>query len=105
MIEPAEANKSLLRQTARHRIGSAPIVARDADCKPCTVRYDEVNAMLLNEFLKEHRKGEPQDRKNWELEATVTQLRAALKAQAAQIRKVGDQLGAQASAPRVVAND
>ena len=33
------------------------LVARDAEGKPFTVRYDEVNAMLLNEFLKEHRKG------------------------------------------------
>src|SRR5439155_971733 len=34
------------------------LVARDADGKPYTVRYDAVNAMLLNEFLKEHRKVE-----------------------------------------------
>ena len=33
------------------------LVARDAEGKPFTVRYN-VNAMLLNEFLKEHRKGE-----------------------------------------------
>ena len=36
------------------------LVARDAEGKPFTVRYDEVNAMLLNEFLKEHRKVEEQ---------------------------------------------
>ena len=85
------------------------LVARDAAGKPFTVRYDEVNAMLLNEFLKEHRKVEA-------LEATVAAqeenfksqiaaLTATLKAQAAQIQKVSDQLGAQAAAPRVVAND
>src|SRR2546421_4865394 len=34
------------------------LVARDADGKPYTVRYEAVNAMLLNEFLKEHRKVE-----------------------------------------------
>ena len=34
------------------------LVARDLDGKPCTVRYDAVNAMLLNEFLKEHCKVE-----------------------------------------------
>ena len=57
-----------------------------------------VNTMLLNEFLNEHRKVEA-------LEATVTQLQAAFKAQAAQIQKVSDQLNTQAPAPRVVAND
>ena len=34
------------------------LVVRDKDGKPYTVRYDQVNAMLLNEFLKEHRKVE-----------------------------------------------
>ena len=37
------------------------LVARDAEGKPYTVRYEAVNAMLLNEFLKEHHKGEQQD--------------------------------------------
>jgi hypothetical protein len=85
------------------------LVARDAEGKPFTVRYDEVNAMLLNEFLKEHRKVQ-------ELEATgaaqqkgfesrIAALTAALKAQTAQIQKVSDQLKTQAPAPRVVAND
>ena len=63
------------------------LVARDDDGKPYTVRYEAVNAMLLNEFLKEHRKVE-------ELEATVTQLQAAFKTQAAQIQKVSSQLAA-----------
>ena len=39
------------------------LVARDADGKVNTVRYEAVNAMLLNEFLKAHRKVEEQDRK------------------------------------------
>jgi hypothetical protein len=34
------------------------LVARDEEGKPYTVRYQAVNAMLLNEFLKEHRKVE-----------------------------------------------
>jgi hypothetical protein len=81
------------------------LVARDDKGKPYTVRYEAVNAMLLNEFLKEHRKGEQQDRKIEDLEATVAKLQSALKAQAAQIQKVSDQLSKQAPAPRVVAND
>src|SRR5205823_10384719 len=39
------------------------LVARDEQGKPYTARYEAVNAMLLNEFLKEHRKGQEQDRK------------------------------------------
>ena len=58
------------------------LVARDAAGKPFTVRYDEVNAMLLNEFLKEHRKVEEQaatieqqERRLAELERAVAELR------------------------------
>ena len=63
------------------------LVARDEQGKPYTVRYEAVNAMLLNEFLKEHRKIEA-------LEETVTQLKSALKEQAAQIQKVSERLPA-----------
>src|SRR5262249_34864479 len=68
------------------------VVAREADGKVYTVRYEAVNAMLLNEFLKEHRKGEQQDRKIEELETTVAKLQSVLKEQAAQIQKVSAQL-------------
>ena len=54
------------------------LVARDADGKPYTVRYEAVNAMLLNEFLKEHRKMQEQ-------EATITHLKSALTRQEATI--------------------
>ena len=76
------------------------LVASDENGKPFTVRYEEVNAMLLNEFLKEHRKVADQSDQIAELKATVAELKSALKAQAAQIQKVSDQLGTQASAPR-----
>jgi hypothetical protein len=36
------------------------LVVRDKEGKPYTVRYDQMNAMLFNEFLKEHRKVEEQ---------------------------------------------
>jgi len=88
------------------------LVARDEQGKPYTVRYEAVNAMLLNEFLKEHRKVEEQTTINQRQEATIAQqqkdiaaLTAALEAQAAQIQKVSDQLAAQAAAPRVVADN
>jgi len=55
------------------------LVVRDKDGKPYAVRYDSINVMLLNEFLKEHRKIEDED-------LTITQLKTAL----AQQQKVFD---------------
>src|SRR5262249_60373828 len=55
------------------------LVVRDKEGKPYSVRYDQVNAMLLNEFLKEHRKVE-------KLEAAVGTLAATVKGQAAEVR-------------------
>ena len=71
------------------------LVARDEDGKPYTVRYEAVNAMLLNEFLKEHRKVAA-------LEETVTELKSALKEQAEQIRKVSNQLKVNQPVARIV---
>jgi len=61
------------------------LVVRDKEGKPYTVRYDAVNAMLLNEFLKEHRKVE-------QLEAAVATLVTTVKEQAEQIQKVSAQV-------------
>jgi Chaperone of endosialidase len=75
------------------------LVARDGDGKPYTVRYEAVNAMLLNEFLKAHGKIEEEERRAQQQDSTVAELKsqvqaltAALKEQAAQIQKVSDQL-------------
>jgi hypothetical protein len=76
---------------------SRDLVVRDKEGKPYSVRYDQVNAMLLNEFLKEHKKTE-------KLEATVASLITTVKQQAAQIQKVTAELGANKSAPQVVNN-
>jgi hypothetical protein len=73
------------------------LIVRDKEGKPYSVRYDQVNAMLLNEFLKEHEKTE-------KLEATVATLIATVKDQAAQIQKVSAQLEASKPAPQVVNN-
>ena len=81
------------------------LVARDDQGKPYTVRYEAVNAMLLNEFLKEHRKVETQEKKVQQLETTVTRLEAALKEQAAQIQKVNEKVELGKPAPRMVTND
>ena len=67
-----------------------------------TVRYDAVNAMLLNEFLKEHRKVEEQEKKIAELKSGMTALAATMKEQAAQIQKVNAQLEVTKAAPQIV---
>ena len=74
------------------------LVARDEQGKPFTVRYEAVNAMLLNEFLKAHRRIEEQDNR-------IDQLTAQLKQQAAQIQKVSAQLELSKSAPQTVLNN
>jgi len=63
------------------------LVARDAEGEVITVRYEAVNAMLLNEFLKEHRKVEKQDRKVQQLQATAAQQKHELDARIAQQQK------------------
>jgi uncharacterized coiled-coil protein SlyX len=88
------------------------LVVRDKEGKVNTVRYDAVNAMLLNEFLKEHRKVEQQ-------EARIAQLKSALAKQervdgehqkqiealTAGLQKVSAQIEVNRPGPRVVVND
>src|SRR4029434_4579914 len=62
-------------------------VARDDQGKPYTVRYEAVNAMLLNEFLKEHRKVEEQSNTIAELKNEIANLTLTVKDQATQIQK------------------
>jgi len=80
------------------------LVVRDKEGKPYSVRYDQVNAMLLNEFLKEHRKNEEQEETIAELKSGMTALAATVKEQASQIQKVSAQLEASKPAPQVVNN-
>jgi hypothetical protein len=106
------------------------LVARDDQGKPYTVRYEAVNAMLLNEFLKEHGELEKQAQINQKQEAIITQLTstltrqqnnfeaavarqqkeiaaltASLKEQATQIRKVSNEVELNKPAPQLLAND
>jgi hypothetical protein len=88
------------------------LVARDEQGKPYSVRYEAVNAMLLNEFLKEHRKVE-------KLESTVAKQEVAAAKQGARIahqqeqiealtaglQKVSAKLELNKSAPKTVSND
>ena len=77
------------------------LVLRDEEGKPFTVRYDAVNAMLLNEFLKEHRKVE--DLKK-ELQATVSQQQKQIDALTAGLQKVSAQFGTSKPAMQTVSN-
>ena len=98
---------------------SPDLVTRGGDGKVNSVRYDAINAMLLNEFLKEHRKVEAQQSKIDKQEATMTELKSIiaqqqermevlatrLEEQASQIQKVSAQIGVSNPAPQTVVNN
>jgi trimeric autotransporter adhesin len=67
------------------------LVVRDKEGKPYSVRYDQVNAMLLNEFLKEHRK--------------VEQMQKQIEALTAGLQKVSAQLEVSKTSPQTVLNN
>ena len=68
------------------------LVGRNPARQPESVRYEQINAMLLNEFLKEHRRGEEQDCKIQEQETTIAELRSEMRALAARITEQATQL-------------
>jgi trimeric autotransporter adhesin len=88
------------------------LVARDDQGKPYTVRYEAVNAMLLNEFLKEHRTVQEQQAIISQLKsavakqnATAGQQQKQIEALTAGLQKVSAQLELSKAAPRTVLND
>jgi len=74
------------------------LVVRDKEGKPYSVRYDQVNAMLLNEFLKEHHQMQ-------DLKAIVAEQQKQIYALTAGLKKVSAQLEVSKPAPQVVANN
>jgi hypothetical protein len=74
------------------------LVVRDKEGKPYTVRYDAVNAMLLNEFLKEHRHLQKQDE-------IIARQQNQIEALAADLQKVNAQLELSKAAPKTVLNN
>jgi trimeric autotransporter adhesin len=74
------------------------LIVRDDKGKIYTVRYDAVNAMLLNEFLKEHKTVQ-------ELKKEIAALTATVKEQESQIRKVSTQVQRNALAPQMASNN
>jgi O-acetylhomoserine/O-acetylserine sulfhydrylase-like pyridoxal-dependent enzyme len=88
------------------------LVVRDTEGKPYSVRYDQVNAMLLNEFLKEHRKVQKDEvtiselkatvaQQHKDFRATVAQLNGRLEEQASQIQKVSARLELSNRSPKI----
>jgi hypothetical protein len=78
------------------------LVVHDNEGKPYTVRYDSVNAMLLNEFLKEHRKVE-QQRKDFE--SAIARQQKQIESLTAGLQKVSAQLEMTKAAPQTVQNN
>ena len=88
------------------------LVARDAQGKAYTVRYEAVNAMLLNEFLKEHRavqnqerKLEEQERKVQEQDATIARQQKQIDSLTSGLQKVSGQLELSKRATQMVLNN
>ena len=81
------------------------LVARDEQGKPYTVRYDAVNAMLLNEFLKEHGKNEKQEVTIAELKSTVAQQQKQIEALTAGLQKVSTQVELSKTGPQTISNN
>jgi len=88
------------------------LIAADKEGKPYSVRYQQINAMLLNEFLKEHRKVQDQERKIQEQQTVIAQLKkemetvvARLKEHDLKIQRVSDQVEMNKAAPQLVASD
>jgi hypothetical protein len=81
------------------------LISRDRDGKPYTVRYEAVNAMLLNEFLKEHREVQEQKATIAQLKRDSAEQRKQIEALSAGLQKVSAQLELSKPAPQTVLND
>ena len=84
------------------------LVIRDKEGKPYTVRYDAVNAMLLNEFLKEHQQVQEQKASIAQLkqdcQSTLSEQQKQIEALTAGLQKVSTQLEVSKPAPQTVLN-
>ena len=81
------------------------LVLPDKEGKPYTVRYDAVNAMLLNEFLKEHRKVQELQASDTQQQNAIKALTAVVQEQASQLQKVSAQLELNKPARQTVLNN
>jgi hypothetical protein len=81
------------------------LIVRDKEGKPYSVRYDQVNAMLLNEFLKEHKAFVEEQRKVQEQGASIARLEQQIEALNVGLQKVSAQLELSKPTPQTVLND
>jgi Chaperone of endosialidase len=81
------------------------LVVRDENGEIYTVRYDAVNAMLLNEFLKAHKRMQDLEARDAQQQKQIEALMKQLREQAAQIQKVSPQHELGESAPEVASNN
>jgi hypothetical protein len=81
------------------------LVVRDKEGKPYSVRYDQVNTMLLNEFLKEHRAFVEEQDKVAQQQKEIDLLKAELRTQRSLIERVSDRIELKSSTSQVVADD
>jgi endosialidase-like protein len=81
------------------------LVIHDRDGKPYTVRYEVVNAMLLNEFLKEHNAFVEEQHRLQTLEAALRSVNNRLKEQEAKIERVSAQVEVSRKAPQIIADN
>jgi len=81
------------------------LIIRDREGKPQTVRYEQVNAMLLNEFLQVHRKAEEQEARIAQLMQDMEKLIAHVRQQDSQIQTMSAEIEMSKAAPQVVVNE
>jgi hypothetical protein len=106
-IDPSRATQFGLVAEEVEKV-NPDLVTHDREGKPYTVRYEAVNAMLLNEFLKEHRKVEEQEatiaKLKKDLQATAAQQQKQIEALTAGLQKVSEQLEVSGPATQFVDN-
>jgi hypothetical protein len=81
------------------------LVLPDKEGKPYTVRYDAVNAMMLNEFLKEHKRVEEQQNQIEKQQAAIARQQKQIEALTAGLQKVSAQLEVSKAVPQAVVNN
>jgi hypothetical protein len=91
---------------------NSDLVGRNREGQPDSVRYEQINAILLNEFLKEHRRGEEQDCKIQKQESTIAELRSEIRnlvtmvsEQTSELRNVSAQLQISHAAAQEIASN
>ena len=80
-------------------------MVRDKEGKPYSVRYEQVNAMLLNEFLKEHRRNEEQEATIAQLKREMETIVACLKEHDSKLQRVSAQIELSEPIAQTVLND